>query len=87
MNSIMIALIGLAAVLVAVQLWIDDCIIRHVSQREVKRYTLFWLYSPHWQWRIFQGMWWHEARRVGLYGTRAAVVTAYVACIMGAFPA
>lgn len=75
-------LFGIGTALIALQLFIDNHIVRDVCQREKRKYSLFWLYSPYWQGRIFGLSWLEEARKAGLYAPRLTALAAFIVCLL-----
>jgi hypothetical protein len=60
---LVVALVGTP--LIVAMLATDDCIVRHVCLREGRKYSLLWLISSYWHWRIFKLSWFKEAKEAG----------------------
>jgi hypothetical protein len=71
-------LFGLGTAIIAVQLFIDNLIVRDVCRRENRKFSPLWLYNPYWQGRMFSLSWFEEARKTGLFVHRAAAFAAFI---------
>jgi hypothetical protein len=61
---------------------IEDRIVRHVCLKEGRRYSVFWLFSQHWHWRIFRLSWFKEARDAGYFRQRLILYVAWWSVIV-----
>ena len=66
-----------ATALIGGLLFVDDRIIRHVCRREGRQYSIFWLFSWYWHWRIFKQSWFREAAEAGYLSHRVTLIVAW----------
>jgi hypothetical protein len=70
-----ISIVG--TLLILALLAVDDRIIRYVCSRENRKYSIRWIFSPYWLWRVFKMSWFAEAQRAGFLAARVTLLAAW----------
>jgi hypothetical protein len=60
---------------------IDDRIVRHICAREGRTYSVFWLFSFSWHWRLFGFGGFEEAKEAGYLKPRLILFALWVGLI------
>jgi hypothetical protein len=71
-----------ATALILGLLFVDDRIIRHICRREGRQYSILWLFSWYWHWRIFKLSWFSEAKETGYLGHRVTLFVAWTCVVV-----
>jgi hypothetical protein len=71
-----------ATALIVGLLIVEDRIVRHVCRKEGIPYSILWLGSSYWHWRIFKLSWFAEAREAGYFRDRLILYVAWICAIV-----
>jgi hypothetical protein len=61
---------------------VDDAIVRHVCQRERRRYSLLWMFDSYWLGRVFALSWYKDAKDAGRFSARFCIFILWVLLIV-----
>jgi hypothetical protein len=84
----------LTAALTIGYIFVGDRIVRHVSRREGRKYSILWPLNPRWHWEMGQLGWFGEAQDAGygkalivIYAGYVVLFVAFVILVYGGFVA